>query len=265
MPPRADLDHYAPDASIGPRPRALGPTVERAKFKPKSSAARRPRRPPRVLFRNAHGISGALSTLLTALAISTERWLPSSLTCTATSVLAVVASVVAAASGASIVDRAPMQTVVMERPFRVVPPHRDAFRRTAYSVYYLGARICWNAAKLHGLSGGFALVAGEGDADAIDWVWSCVALSYAIRYFVPRPADLDWRNGNTYAFVIPMALGLTADATMQLPVLQCYGDLCWNADIITQFDLLCILLSGLVIAFVFTLAFRGVLGIRNCY
>ena len=76
------------------------------------------------------------------------------------------------------------------------------------------------------------------------------------------------RNGNTYVFVLPMALGLSVDALFQLPSFQCIvGDdgACWNVDVITQLDLLCVLLVGLVIAFSFTLAFRGMLDIRRCY
>jgi uncharacterized membrane protein len=40
---------------------------------------------------------------------------------------------------------------------------------------------------------------------------------------------------------------------------------CWNKEVIAQIDLLWVLLSGLVVAFAFTLAFRGVVGIKSCY
>ena len=66
-------------------------------------------------------------------------------------------------------------------------------------------------------------------------------------------------------FVIPMAIGLTVDALFQLPMLSQGDQLRWNEDVITQVDLLWILLVGLIVAFLFTLAFRGVLGIRKCY
>eukprot|EP00984_Skeletonema_dohrnii_P035766 scaffold35931_cov172-Skeletonema_dohrnii-CCMP3373.AAC.2 len=167
------------------------------------------------------------------------------------SILAAIASVVTASSGMSIVDQAPKQTIVMERPFRVVPPHRDAFKRTASSIYYLSARTCWNTLA--------------NNNDALNWIWGISALCYAIIKFIPNPRDVDLTNGNTWVFVIPMAAGLTVDALFQLPLLQCNDGLCWNEDVITQIDLLWVLLSGLVVAFVFTLAFRGVLDLRRCY
>ena len=85
------------------------------------------------------------------------------------------------------------------------------------------------------------------------------------KYFVPWRRDVDWTNGNIHVFVLPMAVGLAADAMFQLPILQCNEETCWNESVVTQLDLLCVLLSGLVIAFTFTLAFRGVLGVRSCY
>jgi hypothetical protein len=169
-----------------------------------------------------------------------------------------------------IVNQAPRQTIIMVRPIKVVPPHRDAFGRTAKSVYYLCARIVSsNIAWMHHV----AVVAssevydGRG-VNVVRWGHGFAAILYATRYFVPRAKDVDWENGNTYVFVIPMAVGLSVDAFFQLPILQCSGGgggACWNKDVITQLDLLCVLLSGLVVAFSFTLAFRGILGIRQCY
>lgn len=173
------------------------------------------------------------------------------------SILAAILSIVTASSGMSIVGQAPKQTIVMERPFKVVPPHRDAFKRTAASIYYLSARICWNA-----ISGS---ATSNNDNDALNWIWGISALCYSVMKFVPRPRDVDLTNGNTWVFVIPMAAGLTVDSLFQLPFLQFNDGLCWNEDVITQIDLLWVLLSGLVVAFVFTLAFRGVLGIKRCY
>eukprot|EP00571_Detonula_confervacea_P004474 CAMPEP_0172325478 /NCGR_PEP_ID=MMETSP1058-20130122/54158_1 /TAXON_ID=83371 /ORGANISM="Detonula confervacea, Strain CCMP 353" /LENGTH=310 /DNA_ID=CAMNT_0013042035 /DNA_START=83 /DNA_END=1015 /DNA_ORIENTATION=+ len=237
--------------------------LSKRKAKPNSSI--RERRRLRILFKNSHGISGILSTLLTCVAMFAQKTLPSSVFSTSiTSVCAVIASVITASSGMSIVDQAPKQTVVMEYPFKVVPPHRDAFTRTGFSIYYLSARIFWNTAKTLNLLGGSTTTGGY-DVNAIDWVWGCIALCYAVKYFLPRRRDVDWTNGNTYIFVVPMAVGLTADAVFQLPILQSIGETCWNDDVITQLDLLCVLLSGLVVAFVFTLAFRGVLGLRKCY
>jgi hypothetical protein len=158
----------------------------------------------------------------------------------------------------------------------VVPPHRDAFGRTAKSVYYLCARILVaNVAHVvhcrvesidhSGICDGLA-------ASVVRWGCGISAVLYATNHFVPRVADVDWHNGNTYVFVLPMALGLSVDAFFQLPAFQCIvgdgyggGTPCWNEDVITQLDLLCVLLTGLIVAFSFTLAFRGMLDIRRCY
>ncbi|KAL7542388.1 hypothetical protein ACHAXR_012029 [Thalassiosira sp. AJA248-18] len=262
MPPRADLDSYAADALT------IATFALSSKPNPTPKSSLRNRRRPRIPFRNIHGISGLVSTFLTCLAIATQQMVQSShwlrLFASAIPVLAAIASTVTAASGMTIVDQAPKQTVVMEYPIKVIPPHRDAFRRTAFSVFYLCARICWNTTKMYRLLG-YSTTSGNENDDVLDWLWGCVALCYAMNYFIPRARDVDWFNGNTYVFVVPMALGLTADAFFQLPILQCNGNACWNEDAITQFDLLWVILSGLVVAFVFTLAFRGVLDIRNCY
>ena len=211
------------------------------------------RRRPRIVFRNTHGIVGVASTLLVCIAIGAQHCNRFS---TISSILAAIASVVTASSGVTIVYQAPKQTIVMEYPFKVVPPHRDAFQRTAYSIYYLSARICWNTISNR---------ATTSSEDFSSWIWGIAAFCYAIIHFVPDPRNCDLTNGNTWVFVVPMAAGLSVDAFFQLPISQCSNGICWNDDVITQIDLLWVLLSGLVVAFVFTLAFRGVLGIRRCY
>mmetsp|Transcript_2020 Transcript_2020/g.3697 ORF Transcript_2020/g.3697 Transcript_2020/m.3697 type:complete len:291 (+) Transcript_2020:85-957(+) len=263
MPPRAELlDHHSYDASdalakasIAPsstkRSSTDVPTLAKAKA---SLRQRERRRRPRLVFRSTHGITGSVATLCVCIAIGAHHVniIPNVL-----SILAAIASVVTASSGMSIVDQAPKQTIVMERPFKVVPPHRDAFKRTASSIYYLSARTCWNTIS--------DLATSNNNNDALNWIWGISALCYAIIKFIPNPRDVDLTNGNTWVFVIPMAAGLTVDALFQLPLLQCNDGLCWNEDVITQIDLLWVLLSGLVVAFVFTLAFRGVLEIRRSY
>lgn len=124
----------------------------------------------------------------------------------------------------------------------------------AYSTYYLCARICWNVAN------------SSCSVDSVkDWAWGAAILSFAMKYFIPQAKDIDLTNGNTYIFDIPMAIGLTADAFFQLPILQYSGPMNWNEDVISQLVLLWVLLLGLLVAFSFTLVFRGVIGIRTCY
>ena len=162
----------------------------------------------------------------------------------------------------------------------IIPPHRDAFKRTAYSIYYICTRILWNilVPALHHHHLGWLTAA----ASLLHWVYGCSAVIYATIYFLPQFHNIDYKNGNTYIFMIPMGCGLFVDAVFQLPLLQCHthhhsysnndnntddheGVVCWNTNIITQLDLLLVLLSGLIVAFAFTLAFRTVLPIKHCY
>lgn len=204
-----------------------------------------------------------ISTLLTCLAI-VAHWMlpPNSIFTSIISIFAAIMATGAASSGMLVVDKAPKQTVVMERPVKIIPPHRDAFKRTSYSIYYLSARICRNTIQMHA---SFGDSTAGGHAKNFDWLFACICVSYAVQYFVPRAQDVDLKNGNTYIFMVPMALGLSCDALFQVPTLQCRDEICWNSDVVAQIDLLCVLLSGLVVAFIFTLAFHGLLGIRKCY
>ena len=241
----------------------------RALSKPKAHVKKSPssaERRPRVQFNNRHGISGTYSTILTCFAIAAHQMLPTNYTILTSiiSILAAIMSISTASSGMSMVEKAPKQTVVMQYPIKVVPPHRDAFRRTAYSIYYLSARICRNAMKMYASLFGNVLFVGGSLQNAFDWLFGCISVAYAMNYFLPR-AKVDWTNGNTFVFVVPMAIGLSCDALFQLPILQCRDELCWNVDVVDHLDLLCVLMSGLVVAFAFTLAFHGVLGIRKCY
>ena len=251
MPPRAELDHCydAIDALAKASKARSDLTIKQA---PSRLRAQRSRR-PRLVFRSTHGMTGLVSTLLVCIAICANHV---NIMPNAASMLAAIASIVTASSGMSIVDQAPKQTIVMERPLKVIPPHRDAFKRTAASIYYLAARLCWNTISGRETSN---------NNDALNWIWSISALCYSIMKFVPSPHDVDLTNGNTWIFVIPMAAGLTLDSLFQLPLFQSNDGLFWNEDVITQIDLLWVLLSGLIVAFVFTLAFRGVLGIQRCY
>ena len=118
--------------------------------------------------------------------------------------------------------------------------------------------------KLHVMFGD-SLAGGGILQNVFDWLFGAMSVAYAIKYFLPRARDIDWTNGNTFVFVVPMAIGLSCDALFQLPILQCRHELCWNVDVVDHLDLLRVLLSGLVVAFVFTMAFHGLLGIRKCY
>lgn len=201
-----------------------------------------------------HGWSGVVSTTFTlAAAVAAHHYSESALSSTLSLCAAVTASI-SASSGVPLIGQAPVRTVISKN---VIPPHREAFRRTASSVYYLSSRIAWNHIRRYNDD--------HASLTMLDWVWGCFAILYAIQYFLPRIHETEWRNGNTYVFVLPMASGIIADAIFQIPLLQCSESSCWNNDIVSEVDLLCVLLSALVVAFVFTLAFRGTCSIQKCY
>ena len=82
-----------------------------------------------------HGWSGVVSTTLTlAAALAGHHCSESALASTLSLCAAATASI-------PLIGQAPVRTVISKN---VIPPHRDAFRRTASSVYYLSARIAWN-------------------------------------------------------------------------------------------------------------------------
>jgi len=252
--------------------------------------------PPSAFFRNKHGLSGLVSTITTCLAIS-MHWNPpsssppSSPLATVTTLMAISSSLVTSSSGMTIVDQAPKHTVIMTSSLiYIIPPHRDAFKRTAYSIYYICARILWNITAAGGKHTTTTTTTSSSSFITLQhWVYGCGAVLYATIYFLPRFSSIDWMNGNTYIFMIPMGCGLFVDALFQLPIIQCHHHhhhhhhhsnsgnsinnnnedeeevVCWNSNIITQLDLLLVLLSGLIVAFAFTLAFRNVLTVRHCY
>ena len=273
MPPRADEWSHTAVSDEVPTCDYPPLTVSSGNHLP----GRKSRTRPRLRF-GTHGWFGVASTVLTSAAIllaqissslsssDSHRWLTSLLSLSAAGTAAVTAS-----SGIPLVNQAPVCTVIARN---VVPPHRDAFRRTASSVYYLSARIVWN----HLRWARWSKYAGNADGISfgmLDWAWGCAALLYAIRYFLPRIQETEWCNGNTYVFVVPMAAGIIADAVFQLPLVQCQmmkadsdgiaRNSCWNRNVVNETDLLCVLLSALFVAFMFTLAFRGTLDIKRCY
>jgi hypothetical protein len=113
-------------------------------------------------------------------------------------------------------------------------------------------------------------------------------VGWTVRYFLPSRRDIDLSNGNTYVFVIPMAAGILMDAVMQLPMLQFCNfttaqqsfsapdhpsvltpsspndnGCCWNDVVVSELELLVVLLAALVVAFVFTIAFHSRRGRTN--
>ena len=206
MPPRAEYDHHQnyDDTAVASDALAAGAStfglVNLSNKTPSQSSIllrkrgqqRQRKRRPRIVFRNIHGISGLISTLLVCIAIVAHHVyiIPNTL-----SILAAISSVVTASSGMNIVDQAPKQTVVMEWPFKVIPPHRDAFKRTAYSIYYLCGRICWNTIQYHHRDHSATTT-----TTVLNWIWGVSALLYAMTKFVPNPRFIKWKHMDISGF-----------------------------------------------------------------
>lgn len=175
--------------------------------------------------------------------------------------------------------------------FWIFPPHREAFKRTISIIVYLNLRLAhtwkwivfWNAG-------------GNDDGNCI--LFPLVLSIYTIYSFHPFKSSLS--NGNTWVFVIPMFVGFCIDSWKQFPTVMttrlfesCSFDifkknikqsnhqhyrhdddfvlfnwtdaLRWNSEKVNETFLLLTLLCALQIAFMFTIAFRGMLSIQTCY
>ena len=135
----------------------------------------------------------------------------------------------------SLLSQVPTSTQIFPR---VVAPHKEAFQRTIWVMQYLIARICtkfFHESLRHSIS-------TDGNYNSI--LESIVILW---RYYPLIPQlNIDWWNGNTWIFVIPIFIGVSGD----IYVYFIYG------DIFQIYHLLLGELLGLCLAFGFTLGFR---------
>jgi hypothetical protein len=122
----------------------------------------------------------------------------------------------------------------------VVAPHKEAFLRTAWMMQYLAARVI---IKCVPQSNNVFTVA---QYDYFHAILAPIILAWRGYQLVPKFYSTDWYNGNTWIFVVPMFVGVCADAYQQYR----------HNDLVDTVDLLAVELSGLLMAFAFTLGFR---------
>lgn len=135
----------------------------------------------------------------------------------------------------SLLSQVPTSTQIFPR---VVAPHKEAFQRTIWVMQYLIARI---STKIFHESLRNSI---STDGNYISILESIVILW---RYYPLIPQlNIDWWNGNTWIFVIPIFIGVSGD----IYVYFIYG------DIFQIYHLLLGELLGLCLAFGFTLGFR---------
>ena len=135
----------------------------------------------------------------------------------------------------SLLNQVPTSTQIFPG---VVAPHKEAFQRTIWVMQYLIARI---STKIFHESLRNSI---STDGNYISILESIVILW---RYYPLIPQlNIDWWNGNTWIFVIPIFIGVSGD----IYVYFIYG------DIFQIYHLLLGELLGLCLAFGFTLGFR---------
>ena len=146
----------------------------------------------------------------------------------------------------------------------IIPPHREAFKRTIAIVGYLNIRLVHE----------WQWVLGRESL-----IFPTLLFLYTNYHFFPRHSD--YFNGNTWVFVLPMFLGFNVDTFMQFPSIGLRNAIYarsifmidlnwddvhnWNQYRVDETYLLLTLLCALQIAFMFTVAFRGRMSIRACY
>lgn len=168
--------------------------------------------------------------------------------------LSILSTTALAVSAIPLLKQVPKCTIISKR-WNVIPPHKEAFRRTIAIVSYLDLRLTNELIKMtmsqseHQLS-----------LSREDWQWwFSKALSiYYLWFFLPRGS---FGNGNTWVFVVPMFLGFGVDVYHQDPD----SGIPWNEKVVTVEYLLLTLLSAQIVAFMFTLGFRNIVPIRYGY
>lgn len=255
---------------------------------------------PLVFFRvgpfrfGIHGVAGLLSFIFVTygLILSKQKQQLNGI-----SIVIVISTLISSIGSYSLLSQVPNTSHISSW---IIPPHREAFKRTIAIIVYLNLRLVhlwqWN---FQGMS-----INGN-DANIIlhdrSLIFPVLLLVYTNYNFFPL--HLDYTNGNTWVFVVPMFLAINIDAIYQFPSIvsskdevltlwrQCNNDEMnnsivnkmyvlhefiaqhsdwnhvhdWNQNKVNETYLLLTLFCALQIAFMFTIAFRGKMSIKSCY
>jgi hypothetical protein len=126
----------------------------------------------------------------------------------------------------------------------VVAPHREAFLRTAWMMQYLAARVMIKCVVVPPNSNNVLFTAAQ--YDFFHGIVAPIILAWRGYQLVPKFYSTNWCNGNTWIFVVPMFVGVCADVYQQYR----------HNDVVDTVHLLTVELSGMLMAFAFTLGFR---------
>lgn len=214
-----------------------------------------------------HGVAGMLSLILTSISLYYSYYeiqaisLPLGSAVVSTSLLASIGSY-------GLLQQVPTSSKITSW---IIPPHKEAFKRTIAIIGYLNIRLIhqWQW---------FDMIFGIEKVKQSIFV-PILLLVYTMYHFFPLGASLS--NGNTWVFVLPMFLGFSFDCWQQFPTFPFFSvdklvDTnsyhmswervhAWNDLQVNETYLLLTLWCALQIAFMFTVAFRGLMNIRYCY
>lgn len=137
----------------------------------------------------------------------------------------------------SLLEQVPLSTKIIPG---FVAPHREAFKRTIAMMHYTNLRLL---------------------KDVLPQTLHYPLLAVAWWQF--QPFNSDFRNGNTWVFVVPMFVGVTLDLCQS--ILMAHGYCSGMGDMVAWQWLLGVHLSAQIMAFGFTLAFRGIIVIQYIY
>ena len=137
----------------------------------------------------------------------------------------------------SLLDQVPKSTRICAG---FVAPHREAFKRTIAMMLYTNLRL------VH------------------PWIPSEILyyLLLAVAWWQFVPINSDFRNGNTWIFVVPMFIGVSLEMAQSLIREHYCGGL---PSLVAPRFLLGVNWSAMAMAFAFTLAFRGLVLIQYIY
>ena len=173
---------------------------------------------------------------------------------------------------------------------RTVAPHREAFQRTSTILLYVNARILGQLVMTTDINNNNndnhsshkeptprLLVAS---IMIVSWILTTMACARMVGPLSKLLlTSLDMSNGNTFCFVLPMMASVVGDYLMTNLLLlatsfsfvfaESYSSYSYSYSCsyswLSLRQLLCVQASGLIIAFLFTLAFRKRIPIRQLY
>jgi hypothetical protein len=163
-------------------------------------------------------------------------------------IVTMMANQILALHAYTLLDQVPISTRIC---YGFVAPHREAFQRTIAIMHYTNLRLMAHL-------------------DVVDKNLPIHSLRYYVYYpllaiswwqFVPWKSNFS--NGNTWIFVIPMFGGVTLECLQYLFLTEyCHGK---ASSLVHWKYLMGVHLSAMIMAFAFTLAFRGMVSIQFIY